>query len=190
LPHTSLSYWRRTLNRLKESDLELKWVKRGPRKHLRLKESMASVADFKEEYQPQSWERLKASIRTRISVWIGLAAFVGWVLSRIARKKRRTYVPGSKCPQLGAALAYFKVFSLAPLVLVLLAVFGPFQAYELGPEVAGGTASSNECEKRGIWKLGKEPASPRRSRTTRSGLGTHSKGLRERSFTTSIAWKQ
>jgi hypothetical protein len=56
---------------------------------------MASVADFKEEYQPQSWERLKASIRTRISVWIGLAAFVGWVLSRIARKKRRTYVPGS-----------------------------------------------------------------------------------------------
>jgi len=29
-----------------------------------------------------------------------------------------------KCPQLGAALAYFTVFSLAPLVLVLLAVFG------------------------------------------------------------------
>jgi hypothetical protein len=29
-----------------------------------------------------------------------------------------------KCPQLGAALAYFAVFSLAPLVLVLLAVFG------------------------------------------------------------------
>jgi hypothetical protein len=28
-----------------------------------------------------------------------------------------------KCPQLGAALAYFTVFSLAPLVLVLLAVF-------------------------------------------------------------------
>ena len=28
------------------------------------------------------------------------------------------------CPQLGAALAYFTVFSLAPLVLVLLAVFG------------------------------------------------------------------
>jgi hypothetical protein len=34
---------------------------------------MESVADFKDEYQPQSWERLKASIRTRI----------------------RTYVPGS-----------------------------------------------------------------------------------------------
>src|ERR1700722_1575015 len=31
-----------------------------------------------------------------------------------------------KCPQLGAALAYFTVFSLAPLVLVLLAVFGLF----------------------------------------------------------------
>jgi len=29
-----------------------------------------------------------------------------------------------KCPRLGAALAYFTVFSLAPLVLVLLAVFG------------------------------------------------------------------
>jgi len=31
-----------------------------------------------------------------------------------------------KCPQLGAALAYFTVFSLAPLVVVLLAVFGLF----------------------------------------------------------------
>jgi membrane protein len=31
-----------------------------------------------------------------------------------------------KCPQLGAALAYFTVFSLAPLVLILLAVFGLF----------------------------------------------------------------
>jgi membrane protein len=29
-----------------------------------------------------------------------------------------------KCPQLGAALAYFTVFSLAPLMVVLLAVFG------------------------------------------------------------------
>ena len=29
-----------------------------------------------------------------------------------------------KCPQLGAALAYFTVFSLAPLAVVLLAVFG------------------------------------------------------------------
>jgi membrane protein len=29
-----------------------------------------------------------------------------------------------KCPQLGAALAYFTIFSLAPLILVLLAVFG------------------------------------------------------------------
>jgi membrane protein len=30
-----------------------------------------------------------------------------------------------KCPQLGAALAYYTIFSLAPMVLVLLAVFGP-----------------------------------------------------------------
>jgi membrane protein len=29
-----------------------------------------------------------------------------------------------KCPQLGAALAYYTIFSLAPLALVLLAVFG------------------------------------------------------------------
>jgi uncharacterized BrkB/YihY/UPF0761 family membrane protein len=29
-----------------------------------------------------------------------------------------------KCPQLGAALAYYTVFSLAPLVIVLLGVFG------------------------------------------------------------------
>lgn len=29
-----------------------------------------------------------------------------------------------KCPQLGAALAYYTIFSLAPLILVLLAVFG------------------------------------------------------------------
>jgi len=56
---------------------------------------MASLADFKEEHQPESWERLQASNRARISVWIGLAAFVGWVLSGISSKKRRTYVPGS-----------------------------------------------------------------------------------------------
>lgn len=31
-----------------------------------------------------------------------------------------------KCPQLGASLAFFTIFSLAPLVLVLLAVFGMF----------------------------------------------------------------
>jgi membrane protein len=150
---------------------------------------MASIADFKEESQTLGWERLRASIRTRTSVWIGLAAFVGWLLSHIPPKRRRTHARGSdqganhhsgeitlsavllrkaapkdfnnlaehraetspgnaesekldqkgivtlfkntasewiqdKCPQLGAALAYFTVFSLAPLVLVLLAVFG------------------------------------------------------------------
>jgi membrane protein len=203
-----------------------------------MKESMLNAADFKDEYHPQCWERARASIRTRISVSIGLAALVGLVLSGIM-PKRRTYLPGSiqeahhhsgeiksggkskrlkdrggllplvlellgaiairlmqryfkswrstlivklqnrpescagfpreavptdrntlidhrseispeqaesekpyqkgigalfkntasewiqdKCPQLGAALAYFTVFSLAPLVLVLLAVFG------------------------------------------------------------------
>jgi membrane protein len=35
-----------------------------------------------------------------------------------------------KCPQVGAALAYFTVFSLAPLILVLLAVFGFFYGNE------------------------------------------------------------
>jgi YihY family inner membrane protein len=203
---------------------------------------MANIALFKEEHQPEGWDRLKASIRTRISVWIGLAAIVGWMFSRIPLKRRRAYAQGSdrdtnhysgeitpaskskqpkngggllslalellgavairllrrnlkswsstlivriknppelqlsseglprkavpkdshnpsdhraevsrekvesekpyekgivalfkntasewiqdKCPQLGAALTYFTVFSLAPLVLVLLAVFG------------------------------------------------------------------
>jgi membrane protein len=194
-----------------------------------------------EEYHPESAERLKASVRARLSVWLGLAAFVGWVLSRMTGRKRssvpviirkanppsekispagkskpekaqggllslvlellgavairlgqryfkawrsellakienppdltissaglpakatpndlknlpdhRSEIPREsvepekayskgivalfkntvnewiqdKCPQLGAALAYFTVFSLAPLVLVLLAVFG------------------------------------------------------------------
>ena len=53
---------------------------------------MANVANFKQEYLPQSWEHLKASRRPRISVWIGLAAFVGWVLSRLLPRKRPTYV--------------------------------------------------------------------------------------------------
>ena len=199
---------------------------------------MGNVTDSKEQYQPQDWRSLKTSIRTRTPVWIGLAAIVGWLLSHVSPKKRRTYAHGSdhdanhhsekitlasrqkqpksgggllslalellgavairlmqryfktwsttltvalkdperrtsaglagktppkdfhhrsgceissekvegekpyqkgivalfrntasewiqdKCPQLGAALAYFTVFSLAPLVLVLLAVFG------------------------------------------------------------------
>jgi membrane protein len=201
---------------------------------------MATIADLKEADQPAGWDRLKASIRTRTSLWIGIAAIVGWLLSRVPLKSQRVYARGSdqdtnqhsgkimltskskrpesgrgllsltlellgavairllqrhlkawsstliadlkkpearssaallggtapkdfnnlsdhqskispenvesekpyqkgivalfkntagewiqdKCPQLGAALAYFTVFSLAPLVLVLLAVFG------------------------------------------------------------------
>jgi membrane protein len=194
-----------------------------------------------EEYHPEGAERLKARVRARLSVWLGLAAFVGWALSRLTGRKRRnppspvtevkypskkirpagkfkpekeqgsilslvlellgavaislgkryfkawrsellaqidhppavTVAPSAlqakaksnvsdhfaddrsqppdkevgpekaysksflalfkntfnewiqhKCPQLGASLAYFTVFSLAPLVLVLLAVFG------------------------------------------------------------------
>jgi hypothetical protein len=56
---------------------------------------MASIADFKEESQTLGWERLRASIRTRTSVWIGLAAFVGWLLSHIPPKRRRTHARGS-----------------------------------------------------------------------------------------------
>jgi membrane protein len=201
---------------------------------------MATIAESKEEHHPVGWDRLKASIRTRTSLWIGLAAVVGWVLARLPPNRQRIYAHGSdqdtnhhagqialacqakqpksgggllsltlellgavavrlmqrhlkawsstlivalknpqarpsaalssrtaskdfnslsdhqskispekveskkpyqkgivalfkntanewiqdKCPQLGAALAYFTVFSLAPLVLVLLAVFG------------------------------------------------------------------
>jgi membrane protein len=193
-----------------------------------------------EEYNLKSEERLKASIRARLSLWLAAAAFVGWVLSRLTGPKRRNvsmsitkdnhplekarpagkskpekaqggllslvlellgavairlgqryfkawrsellariedppdlapptaglpdktapkdgdslpdyrnevilrdktdkpYSKGvvalfqntakewiqDKCPQLGASLAYFTVFSLAPLVLVLLAIFG------------------------------------------------------------------
>jgi membrane protein len=40
-----------------------------------------------------------------------------------SKKKASEWIQ-DKCPQLGAALAYFTVFSLAPLVLVLLTVFG------------------------------------------------------------------
>jgi len=203
---------------------------------------MANIADFQEGHLPQGWKRLKASMRTRTSVWIAVAAIVGWLLSQAFPRRGRTYPSGTeqdlnhnlgkitlaskskqpksgggllsltleligavairsvqrylkawsstlmvrlknppepqvssgrpasktalkdsknlsdhrsdlspervesekpyqrgivalfkntasewiqdKCPQLGAALAYFTVFSLAPLVLVLLAVFG------------------------------------------------------------------
>jgi Virulence factor BrkB len=56
---------------------------------------MASVADSKQAYPPPSWEASKAPISTQISVWIGLAAFVGWVLSRFPARKGPTYVAQS-----------------------------------------------------------------------------------------------
>ncbi len=200
-----------------------------------LDECQTIVDSIKE--QQKSWDvrrYLKTSLRTRTAVWIGLAATVGWLLSRLPAKRRRIYVRPrehdekrladktkhpkgrggvlslaielsgavairlaqryvktwrsaliaqienssdgaaasnsstknvrmvipelhersqtapeklaaeksypkgvlalfkntarewmeDKCPQLGGSLAYFTVFSLAPLVLVLLAVFG------------------------------------------------------------------
>src|SRR5271157_5695076 len=56
---------------------------------------MGNVTDSKEQYQPQDWRSLKTSIRTRTPVWIGLAAIVGWLLSHVSPKKRRTYAHGS-----------------------------------------------------------------------------------------------
>ena len=47
-----------------------------------------------------------------------------------------------RCPTLGAALAYYTVFSLAPLVLVLLAVFGFLYG---GSEAAQEKSSSNSA---------------------------------------------
>src|ERR1700736_1960840 len=44
-------------------------------------------------------------------------------LVSLFRKTAQEWIQ-DKCPQLGAALAYYTIFSLAPMVLVLLAVFG------------------------------------------------------------------
>src|SRR5208283_2128522 len=56
---------------------------------------MATIADSKESRQPVGWDRLKASVRTRTSLWIGLAAIVGWLLSRVPPKRQRIYAHGS-----------------------------------------------------------------------------------------------
>jgi hypothetical protein len=52
----------------------------------------------------------------------GATKEVIWILL----KSTATQWLNDKCPQLGAALAYFTIFSLAPLVLILLAFFGLF----------------------------------------------------------------
>jgi hypothetical protein len=48
---------------------------------------MASVADSRQAYPPPSWDASKAPIHTQISFWIGLAALVGWALSRFSRQE-------------------------------------------------------------------------------------------------------
>jgi hypothetical protein len=58
---------------------------------------MSNIVDSSKE-QLQGWDvrpYLKASLRTRTSVWIGLAAIVGWLLSRVSASRRRTSVRGS-----------------------------------------------------------------------------------------------
>jgi membrane protein len=60
-------------------------------------------------------QREEEQIQTRKSY----AARVLHLLKSAAKEWSR-----DKCPQLGAALAYYTVFSLAPLILVLLGVFG------------------------------------------------------------------
>ena len=56
---------------------------------------MATIADLKEADQPAGWDRLKASILTRTPLWIGLAAIVGWLLSRVPPKRQRIHARGS-----------------------------------------------------------------------------------------------
>jgi membrane protein len=64
---------------------------------------------------PQRRQEIEGQAQTRKSY----AARVLGLLISAAKEWNR-----DKCPQLGAALAYYTVFSLAPLVLVLLGIFG------------------------------------------------------------------
>ncbi|MBV9643867.1 MAG: YihY/virulence factor BrkB family protein [Verrucomicrobia bacterium] len=57
---------------------------------------MAIIVDSKNDHQPHGWEHLRALIRTRISVWVGLAALAGWLLSHIPPKRGRAYAHGNK----------------------------------------------------------------------------------------------
>jgi hypothetical protein len=58
---------------------------------------MSNIVDSTKEQLPgmDVWPYLKASLRSRTSVWIGVAAIVGWLLSRVPAKRRRTYGGGS-----------------------------------------------------------------------------------------------
>jgi membrane protein len=61
---------------------------------------------------PQKVNRRKSSLHGEDILFLLKTTATQWV--------------NDKCPQLGAALAYFTVFSLAPLILILLAFFGLF----------------------------------------------------------------
>ena len=73
-----------------------------------------------QKIQP-SLEALPQKITRRKSTLRGTSEDVFFLLKTTA-----TQWVDDKCPQLGAALAYFTVFSLAPLILILLAFFGLF----------------------------------------------------------------
>ena len=71
---------------------------------------LTNVSDYPSQISPESVEAEKQYQKGVVALFKNTA--MEWLRD--------------KCPQLGAALAYFTVFSLAPLVLVLLAVFGLF----------------------------------------------------------------
>ena len=73
-----------------------------------------------QKIQP-SLEAVPQKITRRKSTLRGTSEDVFFLLKTTA-----TQWVDDKCPQLGAALAYFTVFSLAPLILILLAFFGLF----------------------------------------------------------------
>jgi membrane protein len=79
-------------------------------------EGISGSSDPVPEVPPDKVTREKALLAQGVSkeaVWFLL-------------KTTATQWVNDKCPQLGAALAYFTVFSLAPLVLILMAFFGLF----------------------------------------------------------------
>jgi membrane protein len=76
------------------------------------------TGDSEQKIQPPL-EALPQKVARRKSTLHGIDVF-------FLLKTTATQWVDDKCPQLGAALAYFTVFSLAPLILILLAFFGLF----------------------------------------------------------------